>query len=65
MANETTLRSFPSDKLEAIAIEYFKQQDLSGKTPAEAFDLFQSIYQEIRAHARELREKRNREAGWR
>ena len=65
MANETILRSFPSDKLEAIAIEYFKQKDLSGKTPAEAFDLFQSIYQEIRTHDRELREKRNRENGWR
>lgn len=64
MANETILRSFPSNKHEAIAMEYFKQQDLSVKTPAEAFDLFQSIYQEIRVHDRELREKRNRETGW-
>lgn len=64
MSNETTLRSFPSNKLEAIAIEYFKQQDLSGKTPAEAFDLFQSIYQEIKTHDGDLRIERGKETGW-
>lgn len=50
MPNETTLRSFPSSKFEAIAFEIFKQQDLSEKTPADAFDLYQSIYQEIKDH---------------
>lgn len=64
MANETTLRCFPSNKLEAVAIEYFKQQDLSGKTPAEAYDLFQSIYQEIMKHDRDLRVERNKGSGW-
>lgn len=48
MAESVKLDSFPADCMEAIAYLYVQQQDLSGKSPAEIYTLYQEAYYEIR-----------------
>ena len=38
--DKVKLNSFPSNSWEAIAYLYVKNQDLSGKTPEEIYDLY-------------------------
>lgn len=48
MADSVNFSSFPEDAIEAIAYLYVQQQDLSGKSPAEIYTLYQEAYYEIR-----------------
>lgn len=57
MNDSVTLSTFPSGKFEAIAMLYIQQQDLSGKTPEEIFDLFETTVEQLRAYQREKRKK--------
>lgn len=41
------IRVFPETVYEALALEYVRQQDLSGKTPREVMRLYASAYKEI------------------
>lgn len=57
MNDSVTLSTFPSGKIEAIAMLYVQQQDLSGKTPEEIFDLFEATVEQLRSHQKEVRKK--------
>lgn len=54
MANET-LRTFPENEVEALAMLYIQNQDLSTVTPEELLDMYQDTYQKIKAYRREKR----------
>lgn len=54
MANET-LRTFPENEVEALAMHYIQNQDLSTVTPEELLDMYQDTYQKIKAYRREKR----------
>lgn len=46
--NETTLRTFPSTKAEALAMLYVQSQDLSNATPEELLDMYTDAYERIK-----------------
>lgn len=63
MSDQITLKSFPENKLEALAMLYVQTQDLSGLTPEQLLDKYQEAYDKIRVHYRETRDER-RHLGW-
>lgn len=58
MANDVTLRSFPRNECEALAILYIQNQDLSGVTPEELLEKYQEAYSQICAHNKVCKERR-------
>lgn len=46
---------FPSCKQEALAMAYVQAQDLSGKTPEEILEIYNSAYEKIVDKSRELK----------
>ena len=59
MADNTFL-TFPDSKIEALAMLYLQNQDLSGLTPEEILDKYDDAYEKIKARNREKRNaKRN------
>lgn len=54
---DVTLRTFPDNDIEALAMLYLQNQDLSDVTPEELLDKYQDAYERIKA-----RKKQNREA---
>ncbi|MGP4038340.1 hypothetical protein ACTWP4_00310 [Gracilibacillus sp. D59] len=48
MSNDVTLDTFPSNRSEALAMLYLKNQDLSGKTPEELSQLYYDTIVRIR-----------------
>lgn len=49
MSNDA-LRTFPDGKIEALAMLYLQNQDLSGLAPEEILDKYDDAYQKIKAH---------------
>jgi len=56
MADDVKLSTFPSSVEEAIAMLYLKEQDLTGKTPVEIYNMYWDAYYEI---SKDYREKVN------
>lgn len=52
MAENTQLETFPSNKLEALAMLYMQHQNLSGLTPEQVLDKYQDVYAKMRNHER-------------
>ena len=57
MNDSVSLSTFPANKFEAIAMLYVQQQDLSGKTPEEIYDLYETTVDQLRTHYKENRKK--------
>lgn len=53
MAQEKSI--FPSSKQEALAMAYVQAQDLSGKSPEEVLEIYDSAYEKIVDKSRELK----------
>lgn len=53
---DTTFKTFPHSEVEALAMLYVQNQDLSGVTPEELLDKYQDAYEKIKAHRREKRD---------
>lgn len=47
MAEDVRLKSFPSDRYEALALLYMENQSLKGKTPTELLEMYWAAYKEI------------------
>lgn len=43
---------FPKNKHEALAFLYLKNQDLSGKTPEQIFDIFENVLKSLIAYSK-------------
>ena len=52
MQDNVSLKSFPSDKYEAVTMLYLQNQDLSDKTPEELFMFYMETYKQIRKYAK-------------
>lgn len=56
------LYTFPSGKIEALALLYVQNQDVSAKTPEELADIYQDAYTRIHAEfMRLIREKKQKQ----
>lgn len=54
MANDTYLRAFPSDRYDALAILFLRNQDLSEKAPEEIAAMYDDAYEKISEKLNEL-----------
>lgn len=52
---------FPDSKQEALALEYIKSKDLSGKTPEEVAELYEDAYTRICEKFKDLRDEKRAE----
>lgn len=50
-----TAKVFPSSKQEALAFLYTQAHDLSGKSPEEVLEIYDSAYEKIVDKSRELK----------
>ncbi len=57
MANDVILRTFPRNELEALAMLYIQNQDLSDLSPEELLDKYQDAYAKICAHQKKKRQE--------
>ena len=55
--NDVTLRTFPRNEFEALAMLYIQNQDLSGVTPEELLEKYQETYNQICAHNKVCKER--------
>lgn len=55
---DTAFRTFPDGKLEALAMLYLQNQDLSGLTPEALLDKYDDTYEKLKAYNREKRQAR-------
>ena len=62
MSNNTLL-SFPANEIEALAMLYVQQQDISGLSPEELLDIYQKAYDKIKTYHRETCQERHH-LGW-
>lgn len=58
MANDVKLNSFPSDRREALAMLFLKNQDLSGKSPEELAEMYDDAYEKISEKLDAIRKER-------
>ena len=59
MPTSDSLNTYPSNQQEALAMLYLQNQDLSGLTPAQLADKYNSVRDEIKQRFSEIRaEKR-------
>ncbi len=54
MNNNINVNHFPENELQALAYLYLKNQDLSGKSPTEIYDIFINAYIEL-CHAKKAK----------
>lgn len=60
MSNESvSLHTFPSSEYDALAFLYVQNQDLTGKSPAEIYRMYEEALHEIRCENRKMRHE-----GW-
>lgn len=59
---ELQVNTFPSNEIEALAMLYVQSQELSGLSPEEILDMYQTAYDRIRIRHREKPEQRR--FGW-
>jgi len=57
MANDISLSTFPSNRIEALTMLYLNNQDLSDKSVEEITVLYLEKYQEVRAAIIDFRKK--------
>lgn len=50
MSETIQLQSFPSNDVDALAMLYVQNQDLSEITPEQLFDMYQEAYKKIDVH---------------
>lgn len=53
--SDIDFRTFPEDEIEALAMLYIQQQDLSEISPETLYDMYRDACDKIRRHRRETR----------
>lgn len=54
MSNDINLSSFPSNRVQALAMLYTQNQNLKGKTPTEIAKIYIFAYDEISSNINEI-----------
>lgn len=62
MPDSVALNTFPDNKLEALAMLYLENQDLSGLSPSDILDKYDYALDQIKLHNKEV--SKNRRLGW-
>ena len=57
--NDVTLRTFPKNECDALAMLYIQNQDLSELTPEQLFEKYQEAYDKICEHRKLCRDRKN------
>lgn len=61
---DNTLKSFPSNEAEALAMLWLQNQDLSNATPESLFDKYQDAYDKIKERKKQERQAKHESSGW-
>lgn len=61
---KVNLSTFPETVTEALAMLYVQNQDISGLTPEELYDLYNSVHSKIKALHSAKRHEKNRSLGY-
>ena len=54
--SDSVFKTFPDNEIEALAMLWVQNQDLSSTTPEELLDKYQDAYDKIREHKKQKRE---------
>lgn len=60
MPNDVKLSVFSDNRLEALAMLYLQNQDLSGLSPEQILDVYDEAYDKIKSHYKDTRADRRR-----
>lgn len=52
MSDKVTLNTFPASEIQALALLYVRNQDLSGLSPEEVYDKYRDAYERINKQKR-------------
>ena len=52
MSDKVTLNTFPASEIQALALLYIRNQDLSGLSPEEVYDKYRDAYERINKQKR-------------
>ena len=52
MSDKVTLSTFPASEIQALALLYVRNQDLSGLPPEEVYDKYRDAYERINKQKR-------------
>ena len=52
MSDKVTLNTFPASEIQALALLYVRNQDLSGLSPEEVYDKYRDAYDRINKQRR-------------
>lgn len=61
MSNDVSLSTFPSGKLQGLAMLYLNNQDLSQLSPAQIAEKYEQAISEINDYYRQLNQKKHNE----
>lgn len=53
MSDKVTLNTFPASEIQALALLYVRNQDLSGLSPEEVYDKYRDAYERIGKYRRD------------
>ena len=53
--SDTVFKAFPDNEIEALAMLWLQNQDLSSATPEELLDKYQDAYDKIKEHKKQKR----------
>ena len=53
--SDTVFKTFPDNEIEALAMLWLQNQDLSSATPEELLDKYQDAYDKIKEHKKQKR----------
>lgn len=53
--SDSVFKTFPDNEIEALAMLWVQNQDLSSTTPEELLDKYQDAYDKIREHKKQKR----------
>lgn len=62
--SDTILKTYPGNEIEALAMLWIQNQDLSNTTPEELFDKYQDAYDKIRERKKQKRQEQHEAQGW-
>lgn len=61
---DNTLKSFPSNEAEALAMLWLQNQDLSNATSESLFDKYQDAYDKIKERKKQECQAKHESSGW-
>ncbi len=61
---DTVFKTFPDNEIEALALLWVQNQDLSNATPEDLLDKYQDAYDKIKEHKKQKRQAKLQSQRW-